>query len=374
MLLGGENAEGPSEDSLYFKRGPFWQTIFTLAINPIVPLVASTDGIDLFVTEGATTSRYPFDTLVINQAPIRCRDQPPAHPSNRTLAATAEGVADALLFGGVDANEDRVLGDTWRLSEGCWSEIGGVETPRPRSNAALASALISDPINGDKEVYLLTGGESSTLQPDAWLFEDNAWRPVQPPIENRVGAAMVYDNLRERFVVFGGSVGGAEALTLMEYSLESDTWTYPRGPDFDLKEASAFYDAATHRTLVFGGSGQSRAYVERVAHDPFQRPGMTASFALKDAGIDPSSVLDIDLKIDCEASSGSVVSEAFAHDLSLGAYRPLQSLENVAPQRLFDNQEGRIVLRCRPEDVTSPDQVVNLSKGEVQFEVVYSID
>jgi Galactose oxidase, central domain len=167
-----------------------------------------------------------------------------------------------MLFGGADAT--RVCGDTWQwdAKKHAWRFVTG-DGPQPRTFASVAyderrhEAILF----GGNRVLFGKGDESDTFLADTWRLQDEHWTRSgakgPPP---RAEASIAYDRDRERIVLFGGyrrTAGVTERL--------GDTWEWDGeqwsevavdGPT-PRNSAAMTYDELRHRIVLFGGPGPS---------------------------------------------------------------------------------------------------------------------
>jgi hypothetical protein len=171
-----------------------------------------------------------------------------------------------LVFGGYDDRQE--WGDLWALSlDGArrWTRLNvGGPGPSPR----LGHAAVYDPV-GDR--MILFGGTHGDLAlNDTWqlpLSEPLTWAPlpsaVRPP--GRANAALVFDSIRNRLVLFGGSAN-AQVFDAGAWPDSSDTWILPLAPGASWAPASlsgpspgdrtspaAVFDTKRDQTLVLQG-------------------------------------------------------------------------------------------------------------------------
>ncbi len=158
-----------------------------------------------------------------------------------------------LLSGGVDTN-DAVVNEVWEWdgANGQWID----RTPPPAQNASRA--------NGDKVVFDQRRGRAVLVSlSGTWEWDNNAgsWTlkataAAGPPA--RVNAALAYDPVRAKVVVFGGSSNQIVRRDLWEW--DGSAWqrhllaTTP--PSLD--ETGMAYDAVNARFVLFGGSTGER--------------------------------------------------------------------------------------------------------------------
>ena len=106
-----------------------------------------------------------------------------------------------VLFGKGDES-DTFLADTWRFKDGHWTSTAA-KGPPPRAEASMA-------YDRDRGRMVLFGGYRRTAGVterlgDTWEWDGEQWSEVAmdgPTPRN--SAAMTYDELRHRIVLFGG--------------------------------------------------------------------------------------------------------------------------------------------------------------------------
>jgi FlgD Ig-like domain/Galactose oxidase, central domain/Kelch motif len=185
----------------------------------------------------------------------------PSGPDPEARAWTA-GVYDPVgdrivLFGGY---ADLALGDVWSLSLSgtpTWSQLAPTGGP-PASRYLHSAARIP----GTNEMLVIAGTDS-TLMNDVWklsLSGSPAWTQLSPggfPFPGRFHAAAIHDPVRARIVIYGGSDLSAAKTDTWALSLSgSPVWT-PLAPTGFIPAAryahSAVYDNVRDRMIVFGG-------------------------------------------------------------------------------------------------------------------------
>jgi len=179
-------------------------------------------------------------------------------PSGRRYAtAIYDPVRDRMLvFGGQEQAGD--LNDVWALSLGgtpSWEQLTPGGTPVP---AMSNHSAIYDPVRDRMVVY---GGSS------IWalsLAGTPAWSPASPsgtPPQTRLGQSAVYDPVRDRMVVFAGYSSPYNSCFNDSWSLSlggTMTWTHlsPAGaPPSPRYVHAAIYDPVNDGMIVFGGCG-----------------------------------------------------------------------------------------------------------------------
>lgn len=171
-----------------------------------------------------------------------------------------------LAFGGEVYESGGTRNDVWEfpIAAGAWGDISPTGTTPTGRTFATA---VMDPPRGR---MILFGGTFPTVgrlnvvnalattEPPVWT----GLMPTGTPPTPRYGACGIYDPPRERMVVYGGATGSGMfddsnevwALSLAgtpAWSLLAPTGT----PPFGSHGATAVYDAARERMLVFGGKG-----------------------------------------------------------------------------------------------------------------------
>jgi hypothetical protein len=165
-----------------------------------------------------------------------------------------------VIFGGNDWSG--LHGDVWALSLGAshWTELTPAGTsPTPR----LGSVGIYDPV---RDRMIVVGGWDGSFQNDVWAFgfSTGLWTELSP-----TGSAAdlfaygtgIYDPVRDRMVIFGGTAVSGRS---------NETWALSLGgtpnwaplepaapPPGEMYLQSAIYDPVGDRMVVFGGSNDS---------------------------------------------------------------------------------------------------------------------
>jgi hypothetical protein len=284
IVFGGFDANG----SQYLQG--IWRLRFGLATptwtrgpltGPVPPPVYLTAGIydpkaDAFRTFGGWgghPSSVNHDTWTLWLHPSPNWGTPysiPAPPATgRWGAAVAydAGHRRMIMFGGVtnwSPVGPQYLNDVWLLDllspNPTWTELAPIGTP---PDGRQLASLVYDP-SGDR--VILYGGEGDgTRYPDTWslsLTGTPTWTQLTPsgtPPLGRSRHGAIYDPLRDRMVMFGGS-------SLIAPYYQNDAWALslsgppawtplsPTGtPPLRRQGLSAVLDPARDRMLVFGG-------------------------------------------------------------------------------------------------------------------------
>ncbi len=163
-----------------------------------------------------------------------------------------------VMFGGGTYVSSKfvVHSDTYESNGHGWARAIAPTAPTARSNAAMAY----DPI---RQRTLLFGGQaSSEFEPfgDMWGWDGTSWRPIAPAVlpSPRAGHTMAYDAARHVIVLFGGRyTNSSTTVTLLDDTWEWDgtTWTQiatPTKPPARWGQAMA-YDPTRARIVMVGG-------------------------------------------------------------------------------------------------------------------------
>ena len=172
----------------------------------------------------------------------------PTAPGRLGLFSVAydSGRNTAVLFGGLQSTL-QVLGETWEFDGVAWSLRQFPVAPAPRYQAALAF----DPLR--QRIVLFGGGNLSTTLGDTWEYDGLSWvqrtLPVSPAAGS--GVAMTYaPNLQKLLSVHVGP------------NQQPETWTYdgaawvqlaPANSPSARTDARLAHDPVRGRTVLFSG-------------------------------------------------------------------------------------------------------------------------
>ena len=161
-----------------------------------------------------------------------------------------------VVFGGYDGFGSR--NDTWALSLGespAWSQLAPAGTPPSPQNGHTA---IYDPVS-DRMVVFGTGGGYKSEVWSLSLAGSSSWGLFQSHIIERTGSTAIYDPVRKRMVVFGGyEVNYGYRLDDVITLALTGTPTWGLLPSAGTRPRrlghTAIYDPVRDRMVVFGGS------------------------------------------------------------------------------------------------------------------------
>jgi hypothetical protein len=161
-----------------------------------------------------------------------------------------------VLFGRT-VDENVYLNDTWEWDGQKWIQIK-VSGPAPRSEAAMV-------FDGKRGRIILFGGyyrtkEGVIRRGDMWEWDGAEWRESKATGPSaRSGAALVYDSVREKIVLFGGASGGGVSNETWEW--DGQQWTQNRTAFTEGRfNCVMTYDRDRRKIIRFGGryAGQAR--------------------------------------------------------------------------------------------------------------------
>jgi len=159
-----------------------------------------------------------------------------------------------MLFGG--ATEAKVCGDTWCFANNIWTKIAG-DGPPPRTFPAMVMADNYVLLFGGNAV--LFGSDKNPVRhlDDTWKFENGHWGKVDAGIHPpaRAEAAMAYDPLRKKVVLFGGRLVGEKWVTGDTWEFDGNNWSHIEKPGPTARSGAIMtYDTALKKIVLFGGN------------------------------------------------------------------------------------------------------------------------
>jgi len=278
VVFGGEGASGQRNDvwALSLAENPAWSELTPAGSPPAGREGASAiwDPVrDRMVVFGGYGSdggyRNDVWALSVAGSPAWSELTPAGTaPSARELhTAIYDPVRDRMVvFGGLEVSDVHtgVCNDVWALSfagSPAWSALAPEGTPPSARDYPTA---IYDPVRDRMVVF---GGFDIGIgrRNDVWalsLAGSTAWSKLTPlgtPPSPRYGNTTIYDPVRDRLVVFGGSGDGIWGSDVWELSLAGSlTWSAlatAGGPPSGRYLHTAIYDPVRDRMVMFAGSG-----------------------------------------------------------------------------------------------------------------------
>jgi hypothetical protein len=280
-----------------------------------------------FITPPCYGPTWAYDT--VNKNWTQSKQVP--QPSCRGYHSMAydEAAKKMVLFGGEEVLSGplRYLNDTWTLdpATGIWQNVTPAGSPAKRNFAAMTY------VRSTKEIMLFGGGSIKPAQNfnDLWAYNitSNKWRFVASdgpsPLE---AAGMAYDPGRDVVVVYGGmnaTTGYSKELWL--FDIKNSTWvniTTNAGPG-GRANPEMIYDPVRDGFLVYGGdeSGTMKCDTWLYKFDAVDRNGTYASQPLDMNGtayfgsISWNSTIPADTSLKFQVRTGKDLS-----DLNLKVY------------------------------------------------------
>jgi len=173
---------------------------------------------------------------------------PPKNPTPRDNFMTAydAGRTQTILFGGLQA-DGTILGDTWGWDGSNWTQRATTGPPA-REAGTMAYG------NGQ---MLLFGGDQGAYLSDTWMWNgaSNTWTQMQPTHVPgaRNHSVMAYDG--HGIVLFGGN-GAGNVLLSDTWVWNGHDWVLQPGPSPSVRELAAMaFDTVRQRVVLFGGIG-----------------------------------------------------------------------------------------------------------------------
>jgi hypothetical protein len=175
------------------------------------------------------------------------------------------GHGQVVLFGGAPKD----LGESWHNDTWLYSNSTGLWTQGPAAPGGLTprdgAAMAYDPVS--QKIVLFGGANGTTWPPSnqTWLYNGSTWTagPTAPAaLQGRIGAEMVYDPDIGKIVMVGGSGAGVYTDTWL-YNGATNAWTQGPNTPGSMQPRAFFgitYDPVLHKVLVAGGDGTTDSW------------------------------------------------------------------------------------------------------------------
>ena len=179
------------------------------------------DRVVMFGGQGKT-ALLNATTFLWNPTTLAWAASPASGPSAREGAVMAYDPIrhQGVLFGGKNAGGS-LLGDTW-----LWSSATQTWAPAAASGplARTRAAMVFDPIA--KKIVMFGGLLASAASDETWEWDGTSWTQAMTAIAPvaRSDSGLAWDAARRRIVLFGGSAGGGSGTS----TLIDDTWEAKR--------------------------------------------------------------------------------------------------------------------------------------------------
>jgi len=169
------------------------------------------------------------------------------------------GRGRVILFGGAD--EAKVCGDTWEWDGRRWTLVSQTG-PAPRTFPSMAYDSVRRKVvlfGGNRVLFGRNPGEVKFLN-DTWEWDGRRWTEIKVAGPSpRAEAAIAFDSRRGRVVLFGGHnrTGQAGGRFGDTWEWDGKSWTEIKvtGPA-PRNSAALVYDSMRGKTVLFGGSTQ----------------------------------------------------------------------------------------------------------------------
>lgn len=158
-----------------------------------------------------------------------------------------------VLFGGMDQTAT-ALGDTWEYDGVTWTQAAA-SGPTPRMGAMMAYDA------AHARTVLFGGASGSTLYNDTWAWNGTAWTRLDVPSDvhppTRQSAGFAYDADRGQIVMYAGRAGTGANRNVRDdvWILDGTQWIQlSASPAIGKAYSSLVYDSLRHRFVLVGGS------------------------------------------------------------------------------------------------------------------------
>jgi len=226
VLFGGITGASVALFDTWEWDGAQWQMRFAMVVP--APRVGHAMAYDaarrrtlLFGGGTSGSSSYFHDTWEWDGVAWQMR-QPAVSPPGSDAAVMAYDAARqcTVLFVPITVNATLVGAETWEWDGLTWTQRTPAHMPSPRRLAAMTYDAL-------RQRVVLFGGHhdpSSTFLADTWEWDGFDWSLVAPSAHpsGRGQSAMAFDALRGRTVLFGGALGWGN-------NEAGDTWEYGSG-------------------------------------------------------------------------------------------------------------------------------------------------
>ncbi|MBI3663134.1 MAG: hypothetical protein HY234_08815 [Acidobacteria bacterium] len=168
-----------------------------------------------------------------------------------------------VLFGGADTITGTNFHDTWVWDGANWTQKSPSTSPSGTGSQAMA-------YDAARQQVVMFGGAvgdnvfNTVISSDTWVWDGTTWTqrfPANSP-SPRLGAAMVYDPVRQQVVLFGGGPGSPESF--------GDTWVWDgnnwtqKFPATSPPARSNFgfaFDVARGQAVLYAGRGDGDTWL-----------------------------------------------------------------------------------------------------------------
>lgn len=157
-----------------------------------------------------------------------------------------------VLFGGGDRDTTALTAETWEYDGTNWQEVNTIHSPPAMDGMSMA-------FDGHSNTMVLFGGQAvAGVFDDTWVYDGYDWSevvtPTSPPQSNL--AAMAFDSVRNKVVLFGpGDVNDPESPVMPTWEFDGADWTMVSSLASPLRRwaHTMVYDDARQKMVLFGG-------------------------------------------------------------------------------------------------------------------------
>ena len=186
------------------------------------------------------------------------RDVAPPTACDHVKMVYDSASGESILFSGLDPSENPV-NETWSWNGEKWKLLSQ-DGPESRGHFGF----VYDP---NHQQSLLYGGYASTVTDEFWVWKDGAWQEINFPGPGTLSHfGMTYDTNANALYIFGGATS-----TSTFSSLTAKTWVLSRGRWSELSPvvspskrggAAMGYDPLRKRIVLYGGFASSRKHFD----------------------------------------------------------------------------------------------------------------
>jgi hypothetical protein len=263
VLFGGrDSASGGAFDDTWIWNGTVWEK--KNVVGPIarhshsMAFDATREEVVLFAGQQSGTQGVALqDTWVWNGTTWtqRMPATPPAARLGHTMVADPIGQRILLVSGKTAQSFVPSFWDTWQWNGSQWSEIPLMNLLLPVGHNLPAAAFDSS-----RGRIVLTEASSRSVGPALNVWESGAgvWQSItttsKPP--PRLEHAMAYDSIRQKVMLFGGSMGQIQGALSDTWEWSGAGWTelHPGQSPPESAGHALVFDAARGRLTLFSGS------------------------------------------------------------------------------------------------------------------------
>ncbi|MFV2014456.1 MAG: kelch repeat-containing protein [Candidatus Heimdallarchaeota archaeon] len=177
---------------------------------------------------------------------------------------------EVIFFGGI--NDTTTFGDIWGFSYTgyTWRNISTPVSPTPRAYYGVDYSTRNNTLvmfGGSASIF-----SGSDIFNETWAYTSTAgWTNLttsnQP--EGRVASSLVYDEINDKFILFGGSNSSGLLNDTWIYDLNTNTWAemFPVSVPSARADQTMFYDRYHGQVILFGGYNDTNSLNDTWVYD-----------------------------------------------------------------------------------------------------------